>query len=304
MGYICCGYDSNGVEKRDLWQYSQSANFWTQKTQLPGTARSEAIAFSIGTKGYVGLGANGNSNLNEFWEWDQASNTWTQKANFAGTPRNGAVAFSIGTKGYVGTGEDVNGYQEDFWEWDQATNTWTRKANFTGGVRVAAVGFSIGNLGYIGTGWNSHQLACKDFWVYDPATDLWVRLADFGGTARVVATGFSIGTKGYIGTGFDNVSRKDFFEYTPGPAGVNELQDEVHVNTFPNPVSTSVTFEMEKEMKNAELKLFDVSGNEVVNKTFSGNKVQLERNDLPAGIYFYGVNENGLKIASGKIVVE
>jgi hypothetical protein len=37
-----------------------------------------AEGFSIGSKGYVGIGTSGN----DFREYDQAANTWTQKADF------------------------------------------------------------------------------------------------------------------------------------------------------------------------------------------------------------------------------
>ena len=182
---------------------------WTQKSNFGGTARSEAVGFSIGTKGYIGTG-NGGGYKQDFWQWDQSGNVWTQEANFGGTARMGAVGFSIGTKGYIGTGTDAVGLAQDFWEWDQGTNVWTLKANFGGTARTNAVGFSIGTKGYIGTGSTSSGVT-SDFWEWDQATNVWTQKTNFGGTARCYAVGFSIGTKGCIGTGSGNSS--DFWEW-------------------------------------------------------------------------------------------
>ena len=192
-----------------------ASNAWVQKTDFGGV-RYGTVAFSIGSKGYIGTGRDA-TRKNDFWEYDPATNSWTQKANFGGTARYYAIGFSIGSKGYIGTGRDVSGKRNDFWEYDQATNTWTQKTNFGGVARDNAVGFSIGSKGYIGTGFNG-TVDKNDFWEYDPSTNGWTQKANFGGTAREAAKGFSIGTKGYIGTGYDgaaNIDKKDFWEYNP-----------------------------------------------------------------------------------------
>src|SRR5438270_87677 len=83
--------------------YGQGPNTWTQKSDLGYSTiqgpypREGATSFSIGTKGYVGMGY-GTGYKNDFWEWDQATNTWTQKANFGGTAREFATGFAIGNK--------------------------------------------------------------------------------------------------------------------------------------------------------------------------------------------------------------
>lgn len=188
-------------------------NTWTKKADFGGIARSEAVSFSIGTKGYVGMGRIDNGSLRDFWEYDPAADTWTQKASLVGLTTSPSVCFSIGTKGYIGTDG------KEFWEYDPAANAWTRKADFGGVSRGGAVGFSIGTKGYIGTGDAGffNAVPKKDFWEYDPAANIWTQKKDFGGEARFYATGFSIGTKGYIGTGTPDgfEDRKDFWEYDP-----------------------------------------------------------------------------------------
>ena len=188
---------------------------WTQKADLTGGKRHEAVGFSINGKGYIGTGTD-LSKKRDFWEYDPSTDTWSQKADFGGTARNLAVGFSIGNKGYIGTGADLSD-RKDFWEYDPTTNAWTQKADFGGDARTAAVGFSIGNKGYIGTG-SSNGGFKKDFWEYDPSTNTWLQKTDFGGLSRWLAVGFSIGNKGYIGTGHNGtgtVGSKDFWEYDP-----------------------------------------------------------------------------------------
>ena len=194
-----------------------AADTWTPKTDFEGVARSYAVGFSIGTKGYIGTGFYQDSSSHycrEFWEYDPVANVWTQKTDFGGTARSGASGFSIGSKGYIGTGFDGYTYYKDFWEYDPAANTWTQKADF-GGERWGASGFSIGSKGYIGTGSHGYTYY-NDFWEYDPAANTWTKKTDFGGGWRYGASGFSIGDKGYIGTGNDSsLAKKDFWEYNP-----------------------------------------------------------------------------------------
>jgi len=211
----------NGIDDNCNGIIDEDQDIWLQKTSFGGTARSGAVGFSIGSKGYIGTGDYGSSGGGyggssykyDFWEYDPATSVWTQKANFAGTDRYYAVGFSIGNKGYLGTGYDGH-YKNDFWEYELATNTWIQKADFGGSVRSGAVGFSIGGKGYIGTGTNDNGYN-NNFWEYDPSTDTWTQKANFGGTARYGAVGFSIGSKGYLGTGYDGNYKNDFWEYDP-----------------------------------------------------------------------------------------
>ncbi|HMN06215.1 MAG TPA: kelch repeat-containing protein [Flavobacteriales bacterium] len=190
---------------------------WTQRADFGGGTREGAVAFSIGTKGYVGTGQSGAARKKDFWEYDPAADAWTQKADFGGTARRYATGFSIGNMGYIGAGNATDGRKKDFWQYDPLANTWTQKADCGGPERVFPVGFSIGNKGYVGTGFNQYDEDVKDFWEYDPATNTWTQKADFGGTARDGAVGFSIGDKGYVGTGFDFEDvTSDFWQYDPG----------------------------------------------------------------------------------------
>ena len=83
-GYVCTGGGT-----ADLWEYNPNTDQWTQKTNFPGGGRSYAVGFSIGNKGYVGLGG-----AIDFWEYNPANDTWLQKADFPGGSTNNS-GFSI-----------------------------------------------------------------------------------------------------------------------------------------------------------------------------------------------------------------
>jgi N-acetylneuraminic acid mutarotase len=203
----------------DFWEYDPVANDWTVKPKFPGGKRVEAVAFSIGSKGYVGTGLDGDNQFRkDFWEYNPSTNQWTQKADFGGPARAGAVALSVQNRGYIGTGSAEGVAQRDFWEYDPSTDSWISRAAFSGLPRVNAISFSLWDKGFIGTGFViDSSCSCGyhsgDIWEYDPQADSWIQKIDFGGEARSAAVGFAVEGKGYIGlgTGFS-----DFWEYDPG----------------------------------------------------------------------------------------
>lgn len=207
----------------DFWEFDPATNRWTQKANFAGGVRTNSSGFSIGEKGYIGLGRSEifyHGLLDDLWEYDAATDTWVKKANFGGGARYGAAGFTIGNKGYVGTGYGgLERSSNDFWEYDPATDLWTQKANFGGVPRELAIGFGIGNKGYIGTGYrstNDYTFGPKcDFWEYDAAADVWVQKASLGDGARMNAVGFGIDGKGYVGTGYDGGPKQDFYQYDP-----------------------------------------------------------------------------------------
>lgn len=222
---ICMMLSSQGLADNDVWN---------QKAHFGGSARHRCTSFSIGTKGYLGLGhinAVSNVEYEDFWEYDPATNTWTQKANFGGGLRYHAVGFSVGNKGYVGMGrEDDGDYQNDLWEFDPISNTWLQKSNCPGGDRRGSVAFVINNIAYVGSGEVQGGAVSNEFYAYDAALDSWYPIADFPGMERTSAVAFSIGSKGYFGTGGLAFGSTDFWEYDPAMNQWTQLAD---VGTIP-----------------------------------------------------------------------
>lgn len=286
----------------DFYEYDPSTNTWAVKSDFPGAPRYDAVGFSIGNKGYIGLGYDATSNYSDFYEYDPATNTWTRKADFPGDARRNAVGFSIGAKGYVGTGFPSS---NDFWEYDPSTNSWTEKESFGGTARYGAVGFSIAGKGYIGTGNDGDYTS--DFWEWDPTSNVWTARADFGGAARVFASGFSIGNKGYIGTGQTGGSfsmARDFWEYSPDNVGMNDETGTEKVVIYPNPFSSQTVLQTNHPLHNATLTVENCFGQTVTQITnITGQTVVLSRNNLASGLYVVRLTEENTTIAVKKVVI-
>ena len=189
---------------------SVQAQTWNQKADFGGPGRYLASGFSIGIKGYIGLGTDNQLNeKRDFWEYNSETGIWTQKADYAGEISERSCGFSIGNKGYIATDQS-----QSFWEYDPETDTWTQRADYPG-CAVAAVSFSIGTKGYIATGCYSRVLWEWDGDTASPTYNTWTQKAPFPPQAgRYGATGFSIGTKGYIATGTDgNEELNDIWEW-------------------------------------------------------------------------------------------
>ena len=200
--------------------FANAQGTWVQKTSLPAAGRLTAVAFTIGTKGYLGIGEIALSTYtDDFWEYDPIANSWTQKANFSGGNRGYSVGFSIGNKGYIVSGAtNPVIYFNDLWEYNPVTNLWSQLASFGGTARSNACGFSLGGFGYLGGGWNAGPL--QDFWKYNPISNSWTQLGNFVGGVRndIDRACFAIGNKAYWGTGNNFTTStfyNDFWEYDP-----------------------------------------------------------------------------------------
>ena len=172
---------------------------WKQKTNYPDSI-SNAVGFSIGSMGYVGLGWN-RKPTRDFHTYDPATNSWSKIADFPSANCYNPVAFSANGEGYVGTGYDDNSnFLKHFWKYNAQKDTWTKIKDFEGVARSEVSCFEINGKGYVGLGWDGTNYL-KDMWEYTPSTDSWKKIANFPGTARISATGFSIRGKGYICSG-------------------------------------------------------------------------------------------------------
>ncbi len=189
---------------------------WWEVSGFDGIPRSRAVGFSIGDKGYLGTGFDGDDRLNDFWEYNSEGDYWRQKAVLPGVARLDAVGFGLDGKGYIGTGSDGENELKDFYEYDPDANEWTRKADFEGDARYGAVAFAIESYGkgYIGAGYNDYSL--KDFYAYTPSTDSWEPIQSLRGKKRLYASSFVIEGKAYVVSGIDNGSYlDDIWEYDP-----------------------------------------------------------------------------------------
>ncbi|KJD35752.1 galactose oxidase [Tamlana sedimentorum] len=185
---------------------------WVESSTFDGDSRGNAVSFTIGDKGYLITGHDGDDYLNDTWEYNSEFDYWVKRADFPGNARSGAVGFALNGKGYIGTGYDGFDELNDFWEYDPDTNQWAQKADFIGSPRFGAIGFSVNGYGYIGTGDDGSEQ--KDFYKYDATTDTWEQLVGFGGEKRKDAAVFVINDVAYIGTGTnDGAVEYDFYSF-------------------------------------------------------------------------------------------
>lgn len=196
---------------KDLHEFSFTSNTWRTCADLPGTGRVNPVAFSVGDKGYVGLGDDNSGEIfNDFFEFDPVNNLWTRKSDFPGMKRGAPFCISIGNKAYIGTGLGIYEDSRDWWEYDPAYDQWKRLNDYPGGTFTNLLGFVHQGKGYI--------IECEShmFWKYDPSSDSWERLVDFPGYLRYGAAGFSFGSYAYVGMGLrpnDFVVLTDFWRF-------------------------------------------------------------------------------------------
>ncbi|MCC6690526.1 MAG: T9SS type A sorting domain-containing protein, partial [Bacteroidia bacterium] len=72
---------------------------------------------------------------------------------------------------------------------------------------------------------------------------------------------------------------------------------------FPNPFYSETTIRMNTVLKNAILTLYNSLGEKVNQAKISGQTVTLQRNNLPAGIYFFCIEQNNQTISSSKLII-
>jgi len=233
---------------------------WVHKTSFDGTARRDAVAFTVGRRAFMGTGYDGTDRLRDLWEYDVTTNQWTQRASLPLTvkvhtkttggadtiitrnvsTRSGAVAFSTDSKGYIGTGFTGILQLSDFYQYDPATNTWDTirslgRTSLADSIcatsRSSAIAFAINNIGYVGSGWDGSYT--KDLYAYDPSTGDWTKKASLGGAKRMDATAFVINGLGYVLTGIDNGNfLVDFYAYDPNSDSWSQRRDIA--NTSPD----------------------------------------------------------------------
>lgn len=175
---------------------------WLQRADFGSTGRHRATGFSIGNKGYAGLGhVNGtgqNIVYKDWWQYDPAANAWTQKADYV-APSYGTIAFGTSSKGYIGGGTAFN---NEFFEYNPTTNTWQSVANCPIQNSTDQTAFAIGEKGYV-----LYGNQCAEF---DPALNSWTMKAIIPGNMNIWGTSFVIGSSAFVKNG------TALYEFKPG----------------------------------------------------------------------------------------
>ncbi|HET6990895.1 MAG TPA: SBBP repeat-containing protein, partial [Bacteroidia bacterium] len=105
------------------------------------------------------------------------------------------------------------------------------------------------------------------------------------------------------GTGLGDqmfIAKTSFF-----PLGINsEEQSSIIFSISPNPFNSSTTIRFNSQLKNGEVELFNLYGQEIKSiKNISADKIEIERGDLSDGIYFIRLSEENKLIATEKVII-
>lgn len=84
------------------------------------------------------------------------------------------------------------------------------------------------------------------------------------------------------------------------------ISTERGLHVYPNPFTTTATIVVmgANLQSGANMILFDMFGREMLKKKVETNIFELNRDQFPAGIYFYRVEDADGTVGSGKIVLE
>ena len=112
----------------------------------------------------------------------------------------------------------------------------------------------------------------------------------------------------YIATAIDSAGCEmtdASFKVFVNPLSTIELGINTSVKLFPNPMTDFVVFEFSGVlMDNLRIELYDVQGRIVSKTNVSGDRLEMKRGDLQAGLYIYRIFQGNEGLGEGKLVVE
>ena len=99
---------------------------------------------------------------------------------------------------------------------------------------------------------------------------------------------------------------RSMYKYNLGlSVNLNESANSKNkIEIYPNPFSFSTTLSFEKGLQNATIEVYNSSGQKVrETNDLSGKSIILGRDDLPGGVYFIRVTQNGKPLAIQKLII-
>ncbi|MFN7115679.1 MAG: IPT/TIG domain-containing protein [Saprospiraceae bacterium] len=194
---------------------------WLRRAAMP-VARESMVSFSIGNKGYIGLGKE--EGYNDFWQYDPSSSRWENIAAFPGKSRYKAINFVIGNSAYVGAGiktHSEDSTYQDFWRYDSNVDNWTRISDFPTLIPTGSFGFAVNGKGYICLAENPASI-----WEYVAATNTWIKRAEVNLPSNGINTrpyaGAVLNGKVHI---FTNAQPNGLYIFDPGTNTLTKQSD-------------------------------------------------------------------------------
>ena len=93
----------------------------------------------------------------------------------------------------------------------------------------------------------------------------------------------------------------------PLNASVKELNANIKLNVFPNPVTISSQVELPETLaakKDLDFVVYNTLGNKILYKKVNSKYISINKNDFNAGYYFFEIKENQSIKARGRFVVQ
>ena len=168
----------------------------------------------------------------------------------------------------------------------------------TYGDNVQAVEFTFNNIQLPDSFVN--EIASHGFFKYRIKQNANVELG--GVINNTAAIYFDFNEPVITNTTFHTIG-EDFIENGVITAIPQNMSMNSKVKIYPNPFSTYTTFELPFE-SNSILTITDVLGKTVKTMYSCSNKIQLTREGISKGMYFYTIQSNGKQIDSGKLIIQ
>jgi hypothetical protein len=87
--------------------------------------------------------------------------------------------------------------------------------------------------------------------------------------------------------------------------GIDEIKTEKHFSVLPNPILEQAILHFPQSLKNADLKVYDYLGKEVMlHKNISGTSFKFSKDKLPNGLYFLQVEDAEITLVQKVIIAE
>lgn len=93
------------------------------------------------------------------------------------------------------------------------------------------------------------------------------------------------------------------FGYVILPASLKELRNDLKVRIFPNPSSQTVNIQISEPVIDASIKIYDITGLEILNEPMLSEKQQVQVGKWQNGIYSYVITSKNKTILNGRFVV-